>query len=216
LILRKIFIFVIILFLSLTLVYAVKECGRFQEAKDIPCIIPSSYNNSGNCNVNGSVFNSSGVIVQNLTWESYTPNCKAYFNQTTKGTYFYNGIEEGYITVEVIDDMVGLGVIIFLILLNAALFILPFIIKFTDDEVTNLICKRSVLLLGMAVLAFVTTIIITLADNQGLGITKELFTFQWIFLNSIYIGMILMFFSFFTSIPKLWAAKKKKERMGEE
>lgn len=205
-----------LLLLIIPIALAVKECGRFTPVKEIPCKIVSTYNNSGNCEVNGSVYNSSGAIVQNLTWQTYTPYCYTFFNQTTRDTYAYDGIEEGYITVEAEDEMVGIGVIIFLILIDLALFIIPFTIKFTNDEVTNMICKRMVLIVALTVLAFVTTIIITLADNQALGITQELFMFQWIFLNGIYISMVLLVFSFFVSVPKLMKQQKIKKRMGEE
>ena len=195
---------------------AVNECQRTQQIKDIPCYVISTWN-PGNCTDYNAIIYKNGSEVLNYTWQDLTPISYYQFNIKEKGTYYYNSsLEDGVIVVASDDDMVGLGVILFLLLLNIILFALPFYMRFTNDEVTNLIIKRSVWLVGLAVLAFVTTIIITLADNQGLGITKELFMFHWIFVNGIYIGMILLFFSFFVSVPKLWSEKKKKERMGED
>lgn len=93
----------------ITIVTASPECARFTTASNIPCRIISTYNNSGNCYVNGTVVNESSTeVLQNLTWENYTRNCFAWFNISTLGTYTYNGIETGIITIEA-DSMLSFG-----------------------------------------------------------------------------------------------------------
>ena len=188
------------------------------EPRDLPCDIISSWTPPANCTTYGmSVYRSGGVLQYNTSWQEYFPKCVAVFNITTNGTYHYNSsVDEGVIVVQSEDNMTSLGVIIFLLLLNGVLFAAPFFVAFTDDEVTNNIIKKIVWIAGLLILAFNTTILASLAENAGLGITQELFVFQWIFIKALYICMILLFFNIMTSTPKLWKAKEERKRMGEE
>jgi len=110
--------------------------------------------------------------------------------------------------------MTSLGIIIFLILLNAVLFYVPFKVQFTNEIISNNVIKKIVWILAFVILVFVTTILATLAENAGLGITHELFVFQWIFLKALYVMMIFLFFNMIVSSMKLWKIKKDKVRDG--
>lgn len=130
--------------LLIPLVYAMTECGRFTNVADIPCNIISSYNNSGNCLVNGSIYNESGVIIQDLYWGNYTPTCAAEFNISDIGTYQYTGIEDGIITVE--GDAKLIAAIIILIPLIMAIVLI--IASFSMSE-NHSILKWYLMLMSM-------------------------------------------------------------------
>jgi len=140
----------------------------------------------------------------------------AFCNNSNKGGFISSAFFiNDYGTVEKELGGVALGVIIFLVLINLIFFLMPIFIRFVQDEVQNIIIKRTMWIFSLAILAFNTTLIITMVDRVGLGITSNLFLFQWIFLKAIYVGIILLFFSFVISIPKLWELKKQRKRMGE-
>ena len=94
----------------------IKECPRTVYIQDLPCNVISSYNNSGNCDVNSSIWLQNNTIVQNITWAEYTPNCFFTFNIKTPAIYQYGGIETGVITVEANNNMLAI-VLVYLILI---------------------------------------------------------------------------------------------------
>lgn len=197
--------------------YALDECQRVQSPGDISCVIISTWQPTTGCSAPMYIFDESGTNIQTENWTDGTPYCNATWNITTLGTYTYNStIEDGVLVVKGEDNMTSLGVIIFFILINLAIFILPLFVQFTKSIATNTIVKRGMWMLGLAVLAFNTTILASLADNAGLGITHEIFVFQWFFIKGLYVVMILLLFSLIISIPKLWAQEKIRKRMGEE
>jgi len=118
--LKKLLLFLV--FLPL-IVYGFGECPRFGTIQaDIPCIQPSSWLPATGCDVNVSVYNSSGEIVLNTTWYDYTPFCAFNItNLTSPQTYCYNStIENGCITLEREDNMLSItliqiGLVIFFI-----------------------------------------------------------------------------------------------------
>lgn len=111
--------------------------------------------------------------------------------------------------------MIGLGVILFLVVLNIGLFIIPFKVKFTDEEFTNNLISKMVWIFAFGILAFNTTILIDLADTAGLGITQELFFFHWLFVRGLYIAMLLLFVNIFLSSRKILSSEKQRRRMGD-
>jgi len=211
----KLGFFFIILFL-IPIVSAI-ECQRVIEPKDIPCTIISSWKPSTGCIEKLSIFSQSGDLLQNITWQTSIPFCNATFNITEQGTYIYNSsIEDGIIVVRSEDNMTSLGVIIFLILLNGVLFYLPFRVQFSQSKPTDYVMKNMMWVLGWVVLAFNTTILATLSENAGLGITHELFVFQWFFLKGIYILAIIIFLRTMLLVPKLLKEKRTEKRMGKD
>ena len=193
------------------------ECQRTMEPKDIPCIIHSSWKPSGGCTGGLSIYSENGINVENISWTESVPFCNATFNITEEGTYIYNSsIEDGIIIVGSEDNMTSLGIIIFLLLLNFALFYIPYKFKLNKNKVVDHIMKYITWILGWTILAFNTTIFASLADNAGLGITHELFVFQWFFLKALYILMIALFFKMMLMVPKLLKEQRTERRTGQD
>ena len=132
------------------------------------------------------------------------------------GTYVDEWIYTSQKTKRGLPPMVGDGIIWFLIILNGLLFISPFFIRFNEKESINNIIKKGMWVVSLALLAYVTTIITTMADTQGLGITKDLLAIQWIFVKGIYIGMLLLVANIMLSTPKIWKEERMRKRMGED
>jgi len=114
------------------------------------------------------------------------------------------------------DTSIGLGIIFFLILLNASIFYLPLKVRFAKHEVFNHIIRYGAFILGWVVLAFNTTIFATMADTAGLGITHELFVFQWFFLKAIYILMLILFIKMLLAVPTILKQQRVNKRMGND
>ncbi len=182
-----------IVFLLLPIVLSI-ECNRVTQPKDIPCMIISSWKPSAGCSENLTIYMENGTESQVLEWGDLNAFCNATFNVSTEGTWIYNSsIEDGIIEIKSEDNMTSLGIIIFLLTLNIALFIAPFKISFSQNNPTDFVIKNMVWILAWVILTFNTTILATLAENAGLGITRELFVFQWFFLKGIYILAIIIF-----------------------
>jgi len=202
------------------LVTPLEECQREEAPNDIPCFLVTGWSPSGSCDsYNATIYSSNGTQLYNQTFGTIgdTGRCNVTFNQTSVGQYYANSsIDTWNVLVKQEDNMTSLGVIIFLILLNIALFALPFFVRFTNNEITNHIIRYIIFILGWTILTFNTTILATLADTAGLGITHELFVFQWFFLKAIYIFMLFLFLKMLIMVPKLLNEKRTKERMGDD
>jgi len=193
------------------------ECQRVMEPKDIPCTIISTWKPSDGCIKGLSIYSDSGESLHNTTWKTSTPYCNFTFNISDQGTYIYNSsIDDGVVVVQSEDNMTSLGVIIFLLALNSVLFGLPFFVKFSKSKPTDFVLKNFMWVLAWVILTFNTTILATLADNAGLGITRELFVFQWFFLKGIYILCIVIFLRTMLLVPKLLKEKRDARRMGQD
>ena len=193
------------------------ECQRVMPPKDIPCSIISSWKPVSGCIGNMSVYSDNGELQQTMEWTDSIPFCNITFNITTTGTYIYNStIENGIIAVQAEDNMTSLGVILFLMLLNGAVFYIPFKVQFSQNQPTDYVMKNITWVLGWGLLTFNTTILATLADNAGLGITHELFVFQWFFLKGIYVLMLIIVLKTMLLVPKLLREQKDAKRMGKD
>ena len=180
------------------------ECSRYTSVKDIPCRAISSWNNSDNCLVNGTVLNSSSKdTVQVLSWENYTRNCFAWFNVSTIGVYTYTGVEDGIITVRGEEDQMILAITIFLILINGVLFLLPFYTDFTKNEAGNYMVKKLIWIASFLFLWFNTTMLRQLAYNWGLGIDNFLLVYWWFFTLGIWICIFVMTYVMVVGTSKL-------------
>lgn len=195
---------------------AYPECQREQLQKDVPCTIISSYLPANGCNSTLYIYNGTGGEIQSKKWGALNPFCNVTWNITEVGTYAYNStIEDGAITILTEDEMISLGVVIFVVLINIALFLLPLWVRFTEKDPLNNLIKKMVWIAGLAVLAFNTTIIVSMADNAGLGINSELFLYQQIFLWSIFIAMIFLFWNMMTTTLSMYKLEKQRKMMGE-
>ena len=113
----------IVLFIPVLTLAAIEECQRVQSTKLVPCSIPASYTPSTGCNANISIYLENGTYVQSLSWNTSIPFCKYTWNISTEGTYIYNSsIEDGVITLERPDNMLGIIIsFIFIIAFFAAI-----------------------------------------------------------------------------------------------
>lgn len=113
------------------------------------------------------------------------------------------------------DTSVGLGVMIFLIIISVALFALSFRQRFVEQKYVNFIIRRSLLTASFFFLTMNTAIIATLADSFGLAITRELNLYMEIFGWIGYIAMIILVFT--TAIQMLNQLKidKRNKRVGD-
>jgi hypothetical protein len=115
---KKTILFLIFAILLTISVYGIiPECQRTMQISDLPCYVISSYNNSGNCDINSSIKLMNNIIVQNITWANYSPNCFFTFNIKTPEVYQYGGIETGVITIEGNNNMIAL-ILVYLLLIT--------------------------------------------------------------------------------------------------
>lgn len=193
------------------------ECQRKMEPRDVPCQIISSYLPLDGCNKTLEVYNTSGGMMQTKNWSLMVPFCNASWNISTQGTYVYNStIESGVVVIQSEENMTSLGVIFFVLILNLVVFLLPMFFQFSENEILNNVMKKMVWIGALLFLAFNTTIVVSLADNAGLGVNAELFLYQQIMLWAIYVSMIFLFWNVVVSTLKMWRIKKIKKTMGEE
>ena len=144
--------------------------------------------------------------------------CNFTWNISTQGSYYYsvtNG-DTGGLTIESEDEMASLSIGLFLMALVVAAYVAPFFVRFATKESSNSLIKKAMWIGATALLALVTTIMTTIAENAGLGITQHMLTFVWFFHKSLYIMMIFLFFNLIISFPKMVKEEKMRKRMGED
>lgn len=212
---------VVALLLLAPLVMGYDECKRVTPPGDIPCRVTTTWVPPSACNTYFAIiFNSSGDNVSTLGLSALGSSgfCMFNFTITTAGDYPYNIStgDTGNILVQGDDEMASLSVTLFILLINVAIFALPLFVRFTKNDILNNIMAKMVYIAGLTFLAFNTTIIVTLAARAGLGVTQELFRYQFIFLWGIWIALIFLFFNMVVSSVQMWRVQKTKKRMGEE
>lgn len=195
--------------LLIPIAYALPECQRVTNVADIPCNIISSHNNSGNCYMNSSIYNETPSLVGNLTWGNYTPNCAAVFNISDIGTYHYEGIDEGVITVEGDAEIIAAIIVLIPLILS----IVCIIGAFSLGE------KHAVLAIYLFLLSFVSfftsfyfggIMVVRFMDFPELqdAIGSSTYWYSILFGGIVLYFLLYMFYMFVKS-----AAKAKQERM---
>lgn len=111
--------------------------------------------------------------------------------------------------------MASLAVIAFVSALTAFMFILPYKVNFTNHTVSNLIIKRACVIFGMFLLSLDMVIVVTIADNFGLGVSRELFRYLWLINYSIYILIIYVFWKTLMDVFKVMKELSRQKRMGD-
>ena len=201
--------------------YGIKDCKpvMLPSVKDIPCLVISSWqfpNNCGSYTIN--TYNSNGTLLDTRTMANYssTGRCNITFNYTTQDSYLLNWSsgDSSKIIVEGEDKMASLSVMLFVCGITFVLFFIGIKFDFSNSPVANLIIKRCIILLGMFLLSLDTAIILTMADNAGLGIEREMFRYLWLVNWSIYLFMLWMMWNTIVSVLKLWERLSKEKRMG--
>jgi len=211
---------IILIILLIPLVVSYEECKRITPSKDIPCRVTTTWTPPNSCSTyEVTIFNQSGNNISTLSLGNYgdTSYCIFNFSFTEEGDYHYNRTtaDTGNILLQEADNMTSLSVTLFILLINIAIFLLPIFVKFTENPVLNNAMKKMVYILGLVFLAFNTTIIVSLAENAGLGVSTELFRYQFFFLWGIYISLIFLFFNLVVTTVQMWRVEKTKKRMGE-
>jgi len=142
-----------------------------------------------------------------------------YFNFTESAGYYLTRLCDGT-TREVIveakeDTMASLAVVVFILFITIAMFLLPKMVKrFSRNEILDTTLKGLCIVLGLYLLGLDTVMVVTIADNFGLGINKELFRLLWLINWGAYLTMFGVFFGFFLKVLRLWRLKKYNKRMG--
>jgi len=200
------------------LAFALEECPRYANLKDIPCRIQSSYTPSEGCiGQNITIYNSSGVNVQNMTWGSLLPSCNATFNITELGTFSYNStVENGIINIQGEEEEMILVIALFLIGINLLVFALPFWVRFSKSEAAHYVVKYLMWIAAVILLWFNTTIFRQLASDWGLGIDNFLTGYWWIFTLLAISSIFLMVYIGLVGMLKLMKEAKLKERLGDD
>ena len=152
-------------------------------------------------------------------------------NFTRLGEYAYvvqcnNSVVGGFASVDmhvskdgklhdVLDNSSGLAVVIFLIVLNLALFLVPLKHEILKSNVGDFMVKKSLILLGMFVLSLNIATVATIADSSNLPVLQTLFRYLWVINWGIFLMSIYIIVSTIFKVLELWAEEGKQKRMGE-
>lgn len=210
------------LFLILPIVSAIEMCQDITPMSDIPCRVVSSWKPVTGCNRTIHIYNQSNDLLFSLNWTDYPPFCSFIFNQSGQQLYLYNStIENGSIEVIGGDSMISLIVIGFLIILNAAIFIIPFFVRFSPipgikGDILDYVTKRGFWIVSLIFAYYNFIVIMHLEAIQKIGLTEVLRGFFDILTFCLYI--IIGWIAFISVIVpiKMWHEYKDKIRMGDE
>lgn len=199
--------------------------------KNKDCIISETCQdaNCGNCTA--TIYNRDGserIPQENMT--RITPLTYIYNisrNLSAYGTYPYTincttgEVCQGDCQVELKADCGEKGkmetaIIWVLISINLFVFVLPFLVSFSSNQVANLVVRRLFWIAGIFILWFNMTIFRTMAVNYGLGIDNFLLAYWWIFTLGAFAGIFLMIYVTAIGAIKLMKQINLKRRLGDE
>lgn len=205
---------IILLFSPIFVLSVIKECQRVTLPEDVPCTISSTWRPT-DCGATIRIFKNN-TIIKNMTWTNGTPFCTFVFNLTALGMYQYNStIETGVITLEG-SNMMDFTVILFLLIFNIAVFLVPYFVKqFTSNIGTDYIIRHLFWMGGLIFLWFNTTILRQMASTAGLGIDAQLAGYWWFFTILVVIVIFAMVYVTAVGAIKLSQEVKFHERMGD-
>lgn len=113
------------------------------------------------------------------------------------------------------DNTSGLAITVFILFAVIGLFVIPLVIeKLSDNHILNLIFKRSMWVLGLALMALNSAIMATIAAEANLPLTKEMFRYMWLFGWAMYCFMAFLVLKTFFDVLRLWYDDKEQKRMG--
>lgn len=205
---------------------ACKESYKPNENVNIFDII-EGYGESANCNI--SLYNYSYNFYSNLTMQQeglkynysfgtnlslgeYRATIECQKEASPNCTDVYLG--ECNFVVEGEYEMASLAVVLFVGAITLALFIVGVKHDFSRNPIANLIFKRVCILLGLFLISLDTAMVVTIADNAGLGVNRELFRYLWLINWTIYGFMVYLFWTTLTNGLKLWQKLARMKRMG--
>lgn len=213
---------IIMVLMMFPLVNALEECKgvMLPSSSDLPCLIISTWQFPNECGAYTiSIFKNATLLdTRPLGNYSLTGRCNATFNYTASGSYLVNWSsgDSSKIILEGEDRMASLSVTLFVGAITLALFYLGMNHNFSKNSIANIIIKRCIIIVGLLLLSLDTAIIVTMADNAGLGVNKELFRYLWMINWAIYLFMVFLVYTTVLNILKLWDAGKKQKRMGND
>lgn len=197
-----------------------KNCIIAETCQDAAC---------GNCSM--TVYNRTGsIIIPQDTMEVRNPYFYTYNASTSLsdyGTYPYainctnNKICQGDCQVEIKADCEEKGkmetaIILVLVGINLFVFILPLIVSFSKNHVTNYVVRHLLWIASIFLLWFNMTIFRTMAINYGLGIDNFLEAYWWMFTLGAFAGIFLMVYVTAIGTIKLMKQINLRRRMGDE
>jgi len=91
----------------------------------------------------------------------------------------YSVTEDGFSNSN-LDSSAGIAIIIFMLAVIAGLFYLPFMTKFSENEMLNHVLKYCSWVLALFLLILASVTVGTIADTANLGIFSEVFRFTWV------------------------------------
>jgi len=211
---------IIILILAMSsIVESLRECSGVMKPSEIPCSIISPYQMADDCaTYTIQTFNSNTTLLDTRSMGLYggSGRCNITFNYTSQDSYLMNWSsgDSSKIIVQGEDDMASLSVTIFIGAITLALFYIGIKHDFSKNAVANLIIKRCMILFGMFLVSLDNVIILTMADNAGLGVSRELFRFLWGVNWTIYLFMFFLALTTILNVLKLWEVMATEKRMG--
>ena len=171
------------------------------------------------------------ISTDNITWEtcwwcainetnggvyihSLDANTLYYFrakNETTDWYYVSQRTKEDTESV-----MASLAIMIFVLVTTGTLFAVGIFGKLSKFEITNLILKRSAIVLGLYLMVLNSAIAASISDFAGLDLTNEMFGYMWMFGTAGYIAIIYLLVRTVLDIISIWRINKRKERGFDE
>lgn len=113
------------------------------------------------------------------------------------------------------DEVLSLGIVVFLIFLDIITLMAPFWVNFSDDKLNNNIIKKCVWLLSAGLIYYTVVVLMQLSQQAGLNIIQNLNVFL-VVLNVIFvIGIFLIFWEMVTSSIKIKKERREREEFGE-
>jgi len=205
--------------MAFPIVTALLLCDNPVTPNDIPCSIVSTWEYDDCNGTEVKIYNSTPNLTSTRNFTEWLPTrlCNFTWNISDKDTYVWNVTngDSGYVIVEEKDDqMASLGVIIFVMAIASAVFFAAFKVRFTGHELADYIIRKCLIIFGLFLMSLNTTIVVTIADTFGLGVNRELFRYLWIINWTIYLAMIMLFWTTITGTLKLWTTLSKMKRMG--
>jgi len=210
----------IMILLMLPIVYSIVDCKGIMSPGDIPCLVISSWQFPNACNTYTiNIYDSNATLLDTRTMGDYGDvRCNITFDYSTQDSYLLNWSsgDSSKIIIEGEDEMASLSVTLFFGAITFVLFFIGLRFDFSKNPIANLIFKRLFILFGLFLLSLDTAMIVTMADNAGLGINREIFRYLWIINWSIYLFMIWIFWTTLVNILRLWENLSKDKRMGND
>jgi len=215
----------ILMVLMIPLAYGIQDCKpvMIPSERDIPCHVISSWQLPNSCNtytIKIYYSNDTPNLLDTRTMADYgnSGRCNITFNYTTSGSYVLNWStgDLAKIIVEGEDNMASLSIMIFVMAITLAFIFTGLKFDFSKNPLANLIIKRCFILIGMFLVSLDTAMAVTIADNAGLGVNREIFRYLWIVNWSIYVFMAYLVYTTIINSVKLMNNISHDKRMGNE